>query len=77
MTVCLTNPRIDSLQTLYTYPNNFRAYKALIAAQYSGAQVTVAPESDFKFGETNQSADYLAKFPLGKVSCCGYVDRIL
>lgn len=61
--------------TLYTYPNNFRAYKALIAAQYSGAQVTVAPESDFKFGETNQSADYLAKFPLGKVpaftSKCG------
>jgi len=51
--------------TLYTYPENFRAYKALIAAQYSGAKVTVA--TDFKFGETNQSAEFLKKFPLGKV----------
>lgn len=55
------------MQTLYTYPKNFRAYKALIAAQFSGAKVTVAPEADFKFGETNQSPDFLAKFPLGKV----------
>lgn len=28
----------------------------------------MAPESQFKFGETNKSADFLAKFPLGKVS---------
>merc|ERR1712154_493587 len=51
--------------TLYTYPNNFRAFKALIAAKYSGAQVTVA--KDFVFGETNKSAELLKKFPLGKV----------
>merc|ERR1711963_481839 len=51
--------------TLYTYPNSFRAYKALIAAQYSGADVKV--DQSFKFGETNKSADFLAKFPLGKV----------
>merc|ERR1711963_1196238 len=51
--------------TLYTYPDSFRAYKALIAAQYSGADVTV--DKSFKFGETNKSADFLAKFPLGKV----------
>nr|KAG5711910.1 hypothetical protein BaRGS_026351 [Batillaria attramentaria] len=51
--------------TLYTYPKNFRAYKALIAARYSGADVKV--DSGFKFGETNKSADFLAKFPLGKV----------
>lgn len=60
--------RYITLQTLYTYPNNFRAFKALIAAQFSGTKVNVAPESEFKFGETNQSADFLAKFPLGKVS---------
>lgn len=53
-------------QTLYTYPQNFRAYKALIAARYSGADVKV--DSSFKFGETNKSADFLAKFPLGKVN---------
>lgn len=55
------------LQILYTYPDNFRAYKALIAAQYSGAQVKIA--SDFVFGETNKSDAFLKKFPSGKVSC--------
>lgn len=56
---------LSVLQTLYTYPNNFRAYKALIASKYSGANVKVA--TDFKFGETNKTKDFLAKFPLGKV----------
>jgi len=51
--------------TLYTYPDNFRAYKALIAAQYSGAKVKVA--DNFVFGETNKTADFLKKFPSGKV----------
>jgi hypothetical protein len=50
---------------LYTYPENFRAYKVLIAAKYSGAAVTVAP--NFVFGETNKSAEFLKKFPTGKV----------
>lgn len=53
-------------QTLYTYPENFRAYKALIAAQFSGAQVKIA--EDFVFGETNKTEPFLKKFPLGKVS---------
>ncbi|XP_041351433.1 elongation factor 1-gamma-like isoform X2 [Gigantopelta aegis] len=51
--------------TLYTYPGNFRAYKALVAAQYSGVDVKVA--SDFKFGETNKNTNFISKFPLGKV----------
>jgi len=51
--------------TLYTYPENFRAYKGLIAAKYSGANVTVDP--NFVFGETNKNEDFLKKFPLGKV----------
>ncbi|CAH0400289.1 unnamed protein product [Chilo suppressalis] len=50
---------------LYTYPENFRAYKALIAAQYSGADLKVAP--NFVFGETNKSEGFLKKFPAGKV----------
>jgi elongation factor 1-gamma len=54
--------------TLYTYPENFRAFKALIAAEYSGAKVKVASEApEFVLGETNKSAEFLAKFPLGKV----------
>ncbi|XP_074647593.1 elongation factor 1-gamma-like [Tubulanus polymorphus] len=50
--------------TLYTYPENFRSYKILIAAQYSGAKLE---SPAFKFGETNKSDDFLKKFPLGKV----------
>ncbi|XP_076037336.1 elongation factor 1-gamma [Oratosquilla oratoria] len=51
--------------TLYTYPENFRAFKALIAAQYSGAKVVV--DNDFVFGTTNKTDAFLKKFPLGKV----------
>nr|UOA02785.1 elongation factor 1-gamma [Monochamus saltuarius] len=51
--------------TLYTYPDNFRAAKTLIAAQYAKANVKVA--SNFVFGETNKSKDFLKKFPGGKV----------
>lgn len=61
------------MQTLYTYPDNFRAYKALIAAQYSGAKVTVA--ADFVFGETNKSEAFLKKFPTGKVSVLSTPDQ--
>lgn len=53
-------------QTLYTYPENFRAFKALIAAQYGGGNVKVAP--GFVFGETNKTENFLKKFPLGKVN---------
>uniref|UniRef100_D3TPG3 Elongation factor 1-gamma n=1 Tax=Glossina morsitans morsitans TaxID=37546 RepID=D3TPG3_GLOMM len=51
--------------TLYTYPDNFRAFKALIAAQYSGASIKLA--ENFKFGETNKTPEFLKKFPSGKV----------
>jgi elongation factor 1-gamma len=54
--------------TLYTYPSNFRAYKALVAAQYSGAQVkTVSQPPEFIFGETNKTDAFVKKFPFGKV----------
>jgi len=54
--------------TLYTYPNNFRAYKAQIAAQFSGAKLTIASQPpEFKFGETNLTESFLKKFPTGKV----------
>jgi len=56
---------VAATNTLYTYPKNFRAYKALIAAKYSGAQVKV--DSSFQFGVTNKTDAFLAKFPLGKV----------
>uniref|UniRef100_V9KWZ0 Eukaryotic translation elongation factor 1 gamma n=1 Tax=Callorhinchus milii TaxID=7868 RepID=V9KWZ0_CALMI len=54
--------------TLYTYPDNWRAFKALIAAQFSGSTVRLqtAPPH-FHFGQTNRSPAFLHKFPLGKV----------
>merc|ERR1711955_134403 len=61
--------------TLYTYPENFRAQKGLIAAKYSGAQVTLA--KDFVFGETNKSPEFLKKFPLGKVPAFEGSDGLL
>lgn len=58
--------------TLYTFPNSFQANKILITAQYSGHSVTVAP--DFVAGETDKSAQFLKKFPLGKVPAYESVD---
>ncbi|XP_060531925.1 elongation factor 1-gamma isoform X2 [Cylas formicarius] len=51
--------------TLYTYPDNFRAAKALIAAQYSDANIKVDP--NFVFGETNKTKEFQQKFSWGKV----------
>ncbi|XP_036818415.1 elongation factor 1-gamma-like [Oncorhynchus mykiss] len=54
--------------TLYTYPQNWRASKAQIAAQYSGACLKVASSAPaFTFGQTNRTPAFLNNFPLGKV----------
>uniref|UniRef100_A0A7N6AD58 Elongation factor 1-gamma n=1 Tax=Anabas testudineus TaxID=64144 RepID=A0A7N6AD58_ANATE len=54
--------------TLYTYPENWRAFKAQIAAQYSGARLKVASSPPaFTFGQTNRTPAFLSNFPLGKV----------
>ncbi|KAK9796239.1 hypothetical protein WJX73_009454 [Symbiochloris irregularis] len=49
---------------LYTYPNNPRAFKALIAAKYVGVQIEV-PE--FAMGTENKSSKFLKLNPAGKV----------
>jgi len=54
--------------TLYTYPDNFKAFKGLIAAEYSGAKVkVVSTPPEFVLGETNATPEFLSKYPLGKV----------
>merc|ERR1712212_1340887 len=59
---------MGAVNTLYTYPENFRAYKALIAAEYSGTRVkVVSAPPDFVLGVTNKTDEFLSKFPLGKV----------
>jgi elongation factor 1-gamma len=50
--------------TIYSYPNNPRVAKALIAAQYQGVQIATPA---FQFGVDNKTPEFLAKFPLGKV----------
>ncbi|KAJ3322225.1 ATP-dependent RNA helicase dhx37 [Boothiomyces sp. JEL0866] len=49
---------------IYSYPNNPRVQKALIAAKYNNLDVQ---ESVISVGKENTSAEFLAKFPLGKV----------
>jgi elongation factor 1-gamma len=50
--------------TIYSYPNNTRVAKALIAAKYQGVQIATPA---FQFGVDNKTPEFLAKFPLGKV----------
>jgi elongation factor 1-gamma len=52
--------------TLYTFPTNFRAIKALVAAQYAGVDVDVPA---FTMGKDNVTDEFMAKSPLGKVPC--------
>jgi len=52
------------LGKITTYPNNWRVSKALIAAKYNGLEIE---QTGLEMGVTNQSAEFLAKFPMGKV----------
>ena len=49
---------------LYTYPNNPRALKVLIAAEYGSSALSHPP---FSFGETDARPEFLATFPTGRV----------
>ncbi|CAF3263248.1 unnamed protein product [Rotaria socialis] len=53
--------------TLYTFPGNIQGFKAQIAAKYSGAELTIANENQFKMNETNRLEEYVSKFPTSKV----------
>jgi elongation factor 1-gamma len=56
---------MSSVGKIYSYPNNPRVAKALIAAKYNGASVEVV---DIAMGVDTKEAAFLKKFPLGKVS---------
>jgi len=49
---------------IYSYPNNPRVWKSLIAAEYVGIQIETPP---FNIGTDNKSKEFLAKFPVGKI----------
>lgn len=65
----MTQPVLGSV---YSYPGNPRVFKAQIAALYNNTSISLIP--DFEFGQTNKSADFLSKFPLGKVPAFEGVD---
>lgn len=52
-------------QVLHSGLPNKNAYKALIAAEYSGVKVDVV--KDFQMGVTNKSPEFLKMNPIGKV----------
>lgn len=52
------------MQTLFSDAGNFRAFKALIAAEYNKVSIAI-PE--FKLNVDNRTPDYLKKSPMGKV----------
>ena len=56
--------------TIYSYPQNPRVFKSLIAAAYAGVTVKVA-EAKFPLSD-----DFKAKFPLGKVPAFEEADGV-
>jgi len=50
---------------LHSGPGNKNAFKALIAAEYSGVKVELT--KNFEMGVTNKTPEFLKMNPLGKV----------
>lgn len=57
---------------IHSYPGNPRSQKAQIAAEYAGASVELS--SNFQFGVTNKTPEFLANFPFGKVPAAETAD---
>ncbi|KAI5283278.1 hypothetical protein KEM54_002268 [Ascosphaera aggregata] len=54
-----------SFGTIYSYPNNPRVFKALVAAKLNN--LDVAYPQDFKVGTANTTEEFKSKFVTGKV----------
>ena len=59
-----TDKDTDSIMELFTYAGNFRAFKALIAAEYAGIEITVPA---FSLGKDNNTKEFKQMSPLGKL----------
>ena len=55
---------LTTLQKIWTYPQNPRAFKGMIAAKYNGVDVA---EVAVEMGKTNKTPEFLKMNPLGKV----------
>lgn len=56
-----------SLGKIFSYPDNPRVAKSLIAAKYN--KIELEQPKDFNMMVDNKTPEFLAKFPLGKVPC--------
>ncbi|TPX78270.1 acireductone dioxygenase [Chytriomyces confervae] len=62
---------LQSVGKIYTYPNNPRVARALIAAKYNQLNVDIV---NIELGKTNTSKEYLHKFPTGEVPAFEAID---
>ncbi|KAL0365790.1 UNVERIFIED_CONTAM: Elongation factor 1-gamma 2 [Sesamum radiatum] len=58
-------PYFSSIQVLHASSTNKNAFKALIAAEYSGVKVELT--KDFEMGVSNKTPEFLKMNPIGKV----------
>lgn len=58
------------MQVLHAGSTNKNAYKTLIAAEYTGVKVALAP--NFEMGVSNKTPEFLKMNPIGKVDFCVY-----
>ncbi|KLU83013.1 hypothetical protein MAPG_02080 [Magnaporthiopsis poae ATCC 64411] len=59
--------------TIYSYPENRRVKSAQVLAAMNGLELNVPT---FEFGVANQTPEFLAKFPLGKVPAMETADGL-
>ncbi|CAM8931465.1 unnamed protein product [Rhodiola kirilowii] len=67
-TICFpigTKHPLDMALILHSWATNKNAYKALIAAEYSGVKVQLV--ENFEFGVSNKTPEFLKMNPIGKV----------
>lgn len=58
-------PTTYDKQTIYSYPQNPRVFKALVVAKYNGLEVKV--DDKFVMGTTNKTDAWIAKFGASQV----------
>lgn len=55
-----------AMQVIHAGKTNKNSYKTLIAAEYTGVKVELAP--DFEMGVSNRTPDFIKMNPIGKVN---------
>ncbi|KAL8387021.1 hypothetical protein RB595_010216 [Gaeumannomyces hyphopodioides] len=62
--------------TIYSYPDNPRVKRAQVIADLNGLELSVPGPDEWQFGVANQTPEFKAKFPLGKVPAMETADGV-